>query len=179
MSLCIQLEACSLLWTFGFQGTGRALDAQWKRQGIQWKMACRKHQRTWLKKFSSRKCISLPDLETYYQKSNTSLFGQSSNRLWLVTLLFWAVTQSSEKERPAACFHFSPSQVWSWLPLPNGERTHPCSHLSLSSPRLSKEQEGESYGWEILFSINYTESKQEKLPGRGILSEASNCPVLV
>lgn len=43
---------------------------------------------------------------------------------------------------------------------PKRERTHPCSHVGLSSPRPSKEQEGESYGWETLFSIYRTEQRR-------------------
>lgn len=50
MSLSVQSEARSQIRTvWGIQSTGRALDAHWKRQGIQWKMARSEHQRTWLK----------------------------------------------------------------------------------------------------------------------------------
>lgn len=166
MILCLSLYNQKLVVEYEVFGAFRVLEAH---SMLTERDKRSEHQTTWLKKFSSRKCFSLPDLGTY-QKSSKSLFSQSSNHLWLVILLFWAVTQSSEKERLAGCFYFSLSQVWSRLPLHSRERIHPCTHLSLSSPRPSKEQEGESHGREILFSINYTGSKQEKLSGRGILS---------
>ena len=56
-------------------------------------------------------------------------------------------------------------------PTPTRGRTPPCA----------PEQQGESCGWETLFIISYSESKQleEKLLGRVILSKARDCSSLV
>lgn len=154
MSLYIQSEACSQIRTvWGIQSAGRALDAQWKRQGIQWKMARgSERQRTWLKKFSSRKCFSLPDLGTH-QKSSKSLFSQISNHLWLVILLFWAVTQSSEKERESCrlfLFLSEPS-----LKLTSTPKQGKNTSLQPSEPEQSQAKQGagrwESWSGDFVF----------------------------
>lgn len=153
--------------------------AHWKRQGIQWKMACSEHQRTWFEKSSSRKCFSLASW-------SWDCFAKRLIRVCRV----WSKFQSSvigdiviggynsvlKKERLAIVF--LSSHVWSWLPHQNGERTRRCSGGSPSNPRPSEEPEAELWLGDSVFYELHWEETEEKLLGRVVLSKGSNCFIL-
>lgn len=129
-------------------------------------------------KSNSRECFSHPDLETCYQKNKRVFVGFKVPIIcdWWYYYYYFRPLLRAQGGRLAGCFHFSWSQVCLDFHSKAGEDTslQPCRP---EQSQAKQGAEGESYGWETVFCLPHC--TEEKWPGRGILSKAGDCSILV